>query len=215
MLVVFVDECGYEKNWKNPKHIQQQPVHVAAAVAIGSSEVEHVYTSIRDAISSLNLPHTNAAALGKGEEIKAASVDRGEGFWGKNETLREKRCVTGRGRSTWPILRISLTFWCVSIKLVTRIGIPLLTIRRTWRFDFCLSGYKGLQTNVTRRRWCLLMPTSEKKRNNGTCFLGFNCEGHQALASAGFMGLYTSGSSKCPIYWRSILATANTRSDYR
>lgn len=90
MLVVFVDECGYVKNWRNPKHIQQQPVHVAAAVAIDSSEVEDVYTSIRKDISSLNLPHTNAAALGKGEEIKAASVDRGEGFWGKNETLRDR-----------------------------------------------------------------------------------------------------------------------------
>lgn len=90
MFLVFIDECGYQKNWKDAKNMQQQPVHVTAAVAVDSKDVSHIYTSIRGKISNLQLPHTNASLIGKGEEIKASAVDRGEGLWGKLSQLRDK-----------------------------------------------------------------------------------------------------------------------------
>lgn len=90
MYLVFVDECGYQKDWKKPKNIQQQPVHVVAAVAIDSNDIGQVYETMRNEVKKLQLPRTNADALGKGEEIKASSIDKGEGFWGENQQLREE-----------------------------------------------------------------------------------------------------------------------------
>ncbi len=90
MYLVFVDECGYQKDWKKRKNIQQQPLHVAAAVAIHSNDIGQVYETICSEVKNLQLPHTNADALGKREEIKASSIDRGEGFWGENHQLREE-----------------------------------------------------------------------------------------------------------------------------
>jgi len=90
MFLVFVDECGYQSNWASPKSINEQPVYVCAAVAIDSGEIASVYASIRNSISSLNLPHTAANALGKGQEIKARSVDRRDDFWGANQALRDQ-----------------------------------------------------------------------------------------------------------------------------
>jgi hypothetical protein len=89
MFCVFVDECGYVQNWSDPREVQQQPVYVVAAVAISSESLADLYTSIRNAVASLMLPETDPGKLGRGEEIKAASVDRGEGFWGKNPGLRD------------------------------------------------------------------------------------------------------------------------------
>ncbi len=90
MFLVFVDECGYAKNWKAETSIKQQPVHVAAAVAIDANDINGVYKQVRDSLRACNLPHTDVDVLGKGEEIKAAPVDRGEGFWGKNSLVRDR-----------------------------------------------------------------------------------------------------------------------------
>lgn len=89
MLLVFVDECGYEKKWNKPKSIQQQPLHVVGAIAINSNDLGQVYDTIRNKATKLQLPRTNAHLLGKGEEIKASSIDRGEGFWADNQQLRD------------------------------------------------------------------------------------------------------------------------------
>lgn len=87
MFLVFVDECGYSANWR--KEISKQPFHVTAAVAVPSNDLHDLYNRLRTRLQKLTLPHTNVDALGKGEEIKAAAVDRGEGFWGKNQQLRD------------------------------------------------------------------------------------------------------------------------------
>jgi len=89
MHLIFVDECGYQKNWADDKTIREQPFYVVAAVAIPSSHVQAIYTSIRNSIAQLSLPGTQADALGRGEEIKASSVDKGKGFWGENQTARD------------------------------------------------------------------------------------------------------------------------------
>lgn len=89
MYLIFVDECGYHRDWSSDKAIREQPFHVVSAVAIPSHALPNIYTNIRSRIAQLNLPETEADALGRGQEIKAGSVDRGEGFWGKNQNLRD------------------------------------------------------------------------------------------------------------------------------
>lgn len=89
MYCVFVDECGYQKNWDRPDKIEEQPVYVVAAAAISSESLAERYSSIRNAVASLNLPGKDPSNLGRGEEIKAASVDRGVGFWHENPRLRD------------------------------------------------------------------------------------------------------------------------------
>ena len=109
MYFVFTDECGYQKNWKSPKGIQQQPVHVVAAAAISSDDVVQVYDEIRSNVRNLKLPQTDPESLGKGQEIKAASVDRGEGFWGKNQQLRDdvRRIYLDRPQVTYFVVCIN------------------------------------------------------------------------------------------------------------
>lgn len=90
MFLVFVDECGYQKNWSSAKNLEAQPVHVAAAVAIKAVNINPVYTSIRKNLQVLDLPHIDATALGTGQEIKAAPVDRGDDFWKDQPELRSR-----------------------------------------------------------------------------------------------------------------------------
>ncbi len=92
MFLIFIDESGYAKEWSKPDRIKEQPVHVAAAVAIHSNNMYQIYSTIREGIRNLSLPYTRADALGRGKEIKASSVDRGEGWWGKeeNQSAREQ-----------------------------------------------------------------------------------------------------------------------------
>ncbi|MEJ5349811.1 MAG: DUF3800 domain-containing protein [Desulfosoma sp.] len=89
MYVVFVDECGYEKNWSSSTAIQRQPFYVLAGVAVPFDRIADIYVSIREIIRGLNLPKTNANMLGKGEEIKASSVDKGDRFWQSNPGFRD------------------------------------------------------------------------------------------------------------------------------
>lgn len=90
MYLIFVDECGYVKNWDSDTSIHEQPFYILSAVAIPTTQIDSVYTRIRQRIKELHLPHTNADRLGHGEEIKASSVDRGEDFWNKNPELRDR-----------------------------------------------------------------------------------------------------------------------------
>jgi hypothetical protein len=90
MYFIFVDECGYQPDWTNEAAINEQPVYVLSAVAVPSENVTQLYDAIRNSVAQLWLPETNAQALGRGEEIKANAVDRGDGFWGKNPSLRDR-----------------------------------------------------------------------------------------------------------------------------
>ncbi|MBX6349949.1 MAG: DUF3800 domain-containing protein [Clostridia bacterium] len=88
MYLVFIDECGYARNWRNRQAIQQQPFYVLAGVAMHFDRIADIYESIRKSIRGLNLPKTEADMLGRGEEIKASLVDKGDGFWRHNPRLR-------------------------------------------------------------------------------------------------------------------------------
>lgn len=90
MYLIFVDECGYVKNWDSDDNIRKQPFYILSAVAIPTTKIHIVYTKIRQSIKELDLPNTNADQLGRGEEIKASSVDRGDGFWKNNPELRDR-----------------------------------------------------------------------------------------------------------------------------
>ena len=87
MFLVFVDECGYAANWR--KEISKQPFHITAAVAIPSNILQDAYNRLRAALKRLSLPYTDVDTLGKGEEIKAAAVDRGDDFWRNHPSLRD------------------------------------------------------------------------------------------------------------------------------
>lgn len=88
MFIIFVDECGYQPNWNEEKAIKDQPVHVVAAVAISSEHLSSAYTRIRNDVAQLGLEGIDPNALGKGQEIRANAVDRGDDFWSKNPMLR-------------------------------------------------------------------------------------------------------------------------------
>lgn len=90
MYFIFVDECGYQPDWKIETAIEEQPVYVLSAVAVPSGNVAQLYEAIRNSVAQLGLPGTNAKSLGRVEEIKANAVDRGDGFWGKNPSLRDQ-----------------------------------------------------------------------------------------------------------------------------
>ncbi|MBT9260253.1 MAG: DUF3800 domain-containing protein [Clostridiales bacterium] len=90
MYLIFVDESGYVKNWDSDTSIHEQPFYILSAVAIPTTQIDSVYTRIRQRIKELHLPHTSADQLGHGEEIKAKSIDKGEGHWGKDPELRTR-----------------------------------------------------------------------------------------------------------------------------
>jgi len=90
MYVIYVDECGYQAKWPDEKAMKEQPVYVVSAVAVDAGNVELVYKRIRDGIAQLELPEIDARSLGKGQEIKARAVDKGDGFWSKRSDLRAK-----------------------------------------------------------------------------------------------------------------------------
>jgi len=90
MYLIFVDECGYVKNWDSDNNIREQPFYILSAVTIPTTKIHIVYTQTRQSIKELRLSHTDADRLGRGEEIKASSVDRGEDFWKRNPELRDR-----------------------------------------------------------------------------------------------------------------------------
>lgn len=90
MYLIFVDECGYAKDWASDSEIREQPFYILSAVAIPTTQIDSVYNRIRQWIKNLNLPHTNADRLGHGEEIKASSVDRGKDFWKRFPQHRDR-----------------------------------------------------------------------------------------------------------------------------
>lgn len=90
MYLIFVDECGYNRNWLNENAIQQQPFYVVSGVAILDSDLGVIYRTLRENIENLYLRDIEAEKLGKGEEIKAKEVDKNEGIWRNNNRVSEK-----------------------------------------------------------------------------------------------------------------------------
>jgi len=88
MYLIFVDECGYSFRWK--EEIENQPFYILAAVTIKTDNLQVVYETIRYNLRKLDLPNIRPDYLGKGSEIKAKDIDRGEEFWRENPEKREE-----------------------------------------------------------------------------------------------------------------------------
>jgi len=88
MYVVYMDECGFSFNWK--EDIGEQPFYVLSAVAIPVKNVRLAYEDVRQSLGNLGIPGLDPHSVGWGEEIKAKELDRGEGYWSKNELHRQQ-----------------------------------------------------------------------------------------------------------------------------
>ncbi|MCI4463279.1 MAG: DUF3800 domain-containing protein [Caldisericum sp.] len=92
MYLIFVDEAGYTPGWSNVNlnDLNEQPVYVVSGVAIKENCIQSVYDSIINKLKQLNITGIDISKLGKGEEIKAKEVDRGEGIWRHYFDLRDE-----------------------------------------------------------------------------------------------------------------------------
>jgi hypothetical protein len=92
MYLIFVDELGYTPGWPdlNPKILKEQPLYVVSGVAIKENSIKSVYDSIINKLKQLNITGIDVSKLGKGEEIKAKEVDRGDGIWRKYPNFRNE-----------------------------------------------------------------------------------------------------------------------------
>lgn len=85
MKLVFLDESGFAKNWK--ESITDQPFYVLGGVLIDSADYFAASKELRDAVAELDLeklPHP----LGQGFEIKAKEIAKGAGWWRSNQEKR-------------------------------------------------------------------------------------------------------------------------------
>jgi hypothetical protein len=87
MNLVFLDEAGYSHNWK--KDIEGQPFMVLAAVMVDADRYIEQCEVIRDESGKIGVELK--FPLGLGFEIKASSIAKGEGWWGKN--TKERNCI--------------------------------------------------------------------------------------------------------------------------
>lgn len=87
MKLIFLDESGFAKNWK--ESINDQPFHVLGGVLIDSQAYFSASNSLRDAVMGLGLEKMGHP-LGHGFEIKAKEIAKGAGWWKNNEEKRNK-----------------------------------------------------------------------------------------------------------------------------
>lgn len=85
MKLIFLDESGSAKNWR--ESINDQPFHVLGGVMIDSQAYFSAIKSLRDAVKNLGLENNNLP-LGHGFEIKAGEIARGSGWWKNNKEKR-------------------------------------------------------------------------------------------------------------------------------
>lgn len=85
MYIAFVDEAGFEWNWK--AGIEAQPFYVLSAVMLPCEKLSTLYKDARDAVGALKLPG-QAAPLGIGFEIKGKDIAQGKGWWREQEKER-------------------------------------------------------------------------------------------------------------------------------
>jgi hypothetical protein len=92
MYLIFVDETGYTPGWPdvNLRTLIEQPLYVVSGVAIKENSIKSVYDSIINKLEQLNITGIDISKLGKGEEIKAKEVDRGDGIWRHYSDLRNE-----------------------------------------------------------------------------------------------------------------------------
>ena len=89
MYLIFVDEVGYTPGWPNV-NLSEQPMYVVSGVVIKENSIKSVYDSIINKLKQLNITGIDISKLGKGEEIKAKEVDRGDGIWRHYSDLRDE-----------------------------------------------------------------------------------------------------------------------------
>lgn len=87
MKLIFLDESGFAKNWK--ESVNDQPFHVLGGVLIDSQAYFTASKSLRDAVKGLDLEKVDYP-LGHGFEIKAKEIAKGSGWWKSNEGKRNK-----------------------------------------------------------------------------------------------------------------------------
>jgi len=87
MKLIFVDESGYSPNWT--ADIVDQPFYVLSAVCIDASLYPRMCDELRRDTALMGLPGL-AHPLGKGSEIKARAVARGEGWWQQHNDERNR-----------------------------------------------------------------------------------------------------------------------------
>lgn len=87
MKLIFLDESGFAKNWK--ESINDQPFHVLGGVLIDSQAYFSASKSLCDAVMGLGLEKMDHP-LGHGFEIKAKEIAKGAGWWKNNEEKRNK-----------------------------------------------------------------------------------------------------------------------------
>lgn len=87
MKLIFLDESGFAKNWK--ESINDQPFHVLGGVLIDSQAYFSASKSLRDAVMRIGLEKLDHP-LGHGFEIKAKEIAKGAGWWKNNEGKRNK-----------------------------------------------------------------------------------------------------------------------------
>lgn len=87
MQLVFIDESGYQSNWKET--YDKQPYFVMSAVCLPADNISSGYDEIRRSIGRIPFPSNDLLPLGRGFELKAKSIAQGGGWWGKNGDARE------------------------------------------------------------------------------------------------------------------------------
>jgi hypothetical protein len=86
MQLIFIDESGNSLKWEADK--EQQPFYVLSALMIESSEYRRLSNETRDVFSNLKIERYEHP-IGRGFEIKAREVVKGNGWWAKNKEIRD------------------------------------------------------------------------------------------------------------------------------
>jgi len=76
MILIFLDEAGYNKNWED--NIKEQPFYVLSAVCIDSKSYSKSCLEIRKEIQKLNIPNIGS------------DIGLGKGYWQKHNPERNK-----------------------------------------------------------------------------------------------------------------------------
>jgi len=78
MRLIFLDESGYSKNWK--EDIETQPFHVLACFQVDADVYINASERLRSQVKNIGLEKIEHP-LGLGFEIKANEIAKGKGWW--------------------------------------------------------------------------------------------------------------------------------------
>lgn len=85
MKLIFFDESGYSKNWK--EDIDAQPFHVLAAFVVDAHRYIEACEQLRSQVAEIGLEKLNYP-LGLGFEVKAKEIAKGAGWWQQHNQER-------------------------------------------------------------------------------------------------------------------------------